>query len=214
MTVSSGTITIGITVTLRFHSFISYLARSRYLSFFFLFFQFYPAGSRNHKSTHWQDLIFLLTVTRTGRLAEIRWSVSISKSPRICFVSFPRTDSSLCIYNFLVWSNWHFLNKWITFPTQSYLVLYSICANFIDCFVSVTIWCTPTILLLLVYFCWWHYPYGVILWCYQKRIRFSLKVSLSWPCPSFLGQYFAVLSLGMPIQLFWFFHFCFCLFVF
>ena len=37
----------------------------------------------------------------------------------------------LCLYHLSVWSNFNFLHnsQWITFPTQSCLVLYSFCAN-------------------------------------------------------------------------------------
>ena len=40
-------------------------------------------------------------------------------------------DSLLYIYHLFVWSNLNFLHntQWITFPTQSCLVLYSFCAN-------------------------------------------------------------------------------------
>ena len=49
------------------------------------------------------------------------------------YASFSRTDSGFCIYHFLVWSNLNFLHnsQWITFPSQSCLVLYSFCANFL-----------------------------------------------------------------------------------
>ena len=58
-------------------------------------------------------------------LAEIRWSVCMSKSHRSLCVSLSRTDAGL-----FVWSNLNFLHnsQWITLPTQSYLVLYSFCA--------------------------------------------------------------------------------------
>ena len=44
---------------------------------------------------------------------------------------FLRTDSRLCIYHLFVWSSLKFLHnsQWITLPAQSYLVLYSFCAN-------------------------------------------------------------------------------------
>ena len=66
-----------------------------------------------------------------GRLVEIRWSVCISKSQSSLYLSFSRTDSGLCIYHLFVWSNFYFLHNfpWITFPTQSCLVLYSFWAN-------------------------------------------------------------------------------------
>ena len=70
---------------------------------------------------------FFLTITRSGRLAEIRWYVCISKSKRILCVLFSRTDSVVCIYYLFVWSNLNFLHnsQWITLPIQSCLVLYS-----------------------------------------------------------------------------------------
>ena len=73
-------------------------------------------------------LLLLLTFTRSGRLAEIRWSVCISKSQRILCVS---TDSGLCICFVFACFDINFLYsfQWITFPTQSCLLLYSLCAN-------------------------------------------------------------------------------------
>ena len=46
-------------------------------------------------------------------------------------MSFSRIYSGLWIHHLFVWSNLNFLHnsKWIIFPTQSYLVLYSFCAN-------------------------------------------------------------------------------------
>ena len=88
VTVPRVQITIGITVTF---SFFSSLARSRYLSFFSLSFNFTQWSSGTAKSIIRQVLFFfLLTITWFGRLAEIRWSVSISKSYRILCVSFSR----------------------------------------------------------------------------------------------------------------------------
>ena len=68
---------------------------------------------------------------RSGLLDGIRWSVCMLKSHRSLCESFSRTDAGLCIYHLFVWSNWNFLHisQWITLPTQSYLALYSFCAN-------------------------------------------------------------------------------------
>ena len=70
---------------------------------------------------------------RSGLLAEIRWLVCMSKSHMSLCVSFSWTDAGLCIYYLFVWSNLNFLHisQWITFLTQSYLFLYSCCANFL-----------------------------------------------------------------------------------
>ena len=55
----------------------------------------------------------------------------MSKSHRSLCVSFCRIEAGLRIYHLFVWSNLNFLHitQWITLPTQSCLVLYSICAN-------------------------------------------------------------------------------------
>ena len=73
----------------------------------------------------------LLIIIRSGLLAEIRRSVLISKSYMSLCLSFSRTAAGLCIYHLFVRSNFNFLHnsQWITFPTQSCLVLYSFCAN-------------------------------------------------------------------------------------
>ena len=80
MTVSRGTLIIGITITFIFYSFFNSLSRSRYLSFFSLSFNFTVVrqDSKVHNSV--SSLFLLLIITRSGHLAEIRWSNSISKS--------------------------------------------------------------------------------------------------------------------------------------
>ena len=45
---------------------------------------------------------FLLSISRSGRLAEIRWSVCISKSQISLFASFSKKDSGLWIYHMLL----------------------------------------------------------------------------------------------------------------
>ena len=68
---------------------------------------------------------------RSCLLAEIRWSVSRSKSRRSLWVSFSTTDAGLCIYHLFVWSILNFLHisQWITLPTKSYQVFYFLCTN-------------------------------------------------------------------------------------
>ena len=75
--------------------------------------------------------LFLFIIIRSGPLAEVWWSVCISKSQRMLCVSFSRANSGLCKYHLFVWSN---LNFWhscqlITLPNKSCQVLYSFCAN-------------------------------------------------------------------------------------
>ena len=91
VTVPKAPIKIRIIVTLVFHSFFNSLARSRYLSLFSQFFQFYSVVSRDSKVDNFSDfLFFLLIIIRSSHLAEIRWSVCMSKSHRSLCVSFSR----------------------------------------------------------------------------------------------------------------------------
>ena len=139
-TVPSPPITIGIIVTCMFHNFFNSLAKSRYLSFFSHSFSFILWSAGTAKSTILQILFFLLLIIiKSGILAEIRWSVCMSKSHRSLCVLFSRTGAELSIYHLFVWSNLNFLHisQWITLPTQSCLVSYSFCANFLH---SLILW--------------------------------------------------------------------------
>ena len=136
-TVLKSPITIGMIVTFIFHSFFNSLARSRYLSFFSHSFSFIQPGQQSRQFCKYSFFLifffvfFLLIIISFGLLAEIRWSVCMSKSHRSLCVSFSRTDAGLYIYHLLVWSNLNFLHisQWITLPTQSCLALSSFCAN-------------------------------------------------------------------------------------
>ena len=52
-----------------------------------------------------------------------------------------RMDSSLCMYHLSSWSNFNLLHnlQWITFPTQSYLILYPFCASLLNSFLLIII---------------------------------------------------------------------------
>ena len=104
VTVPKAPITIGVIVTFIFHSFFfNSLARSRYLSHFSHSFSFILWSAGTAKSTNLQIFFFLLLIIiRSGLLAEIRWSVCISRSHRSLCVSFSRTGAGLCIYHLLV----------------------------------------------------------------------------------------------------------------
>ena len=115
-------------------AFFSCLARSKYLSIFF--FHFHSAVGRHSKICK----IFFFKIqfkkklikTNCGLLVGIGWSVCFSKSQRISWVSFSKTDSGLCIYILLVWSKSNLLynSQWITFPTQSCLASFSFFRQF------------------------------------------------------------------------------------
>ena len=132
LTVPKSPIAIVIIVKFIFHSifFIS-LDRSRYLSFFLLFFSVLFCGQPGQQSTILQVLFFLLFTIRSGILAEIRWSVCMPTAHRSLCVSFSRTYYGLCIYYQFVWSylNFNHISKWITLFPQSCLVLYFFCSN-------------------------------------------------------------------------------------
>ena len=102
-------ITAGITVT-----FITLLVlwKGLSLSLFFLLSLCGPPGLYN-KVDYLASSIFLLTITRSVLLASIWWYVCISKSQRILCISFFRTDSELCIYHLIVWSNFNFLHNFL-----------------------------------------------------------------------------------------------------
>ena len=132
VTVPNAPITTGIIVTFMFHSFLKFPSKVEVLIVLFTFFQFYSVVSRDIKVDNFENsLLFLLISIRSGLLAEIRWSVCMSKSYRSLRVSFSRTAVGFCIYHLFVWSNLNFLliSQWLTLPTQSCLVLYSFCAN-------------------------------------------------------------------------------------
>ena len=108
VTVPKTPITIGIIVSFIFHSFFCSLARSRYLSLFSHSFSFILWSAGTAKSTILQIFfsfflffffLLLLSIIRSGLLAEIRWSVCISKSLRSLCVSFSRTGAGLCVYH-------------------------------------------------------------------------------------------------------------------
>ena len=124
-------ITIGIIVTFMFHSFFfQFPSKIEVLIFLFTFFSVLFLGQPGQQRPHLCKLSFLLSNIRSGLLAEIRWSICMSKSHRSLCHS-PKTDARWCIYHLFVWSNLNFLHssEWITLPTQSFLVLYSFCAN-------------------------------------------------------------------------------------
>ena len=102
VTVPNAPITIGIIVTFMFHSFFDSLARSWYLSFFSHSFSFILCSVETAKLSTILQVLFLLIIIRSGLLAEIWWSVCMSKPHRSSCVLFSRTGAGLCIYHFLV----------------------------------------------------------------------------------------------------------------
>ena len=143
VTVPKAPITIGIIVTFMFHSFFQFSSKVEVLISLFTFFQFYSVSARTAKSTILQIFFCLLIIIRSGLLAEIRWSVCISKSHESFCVLFSRTGAGLCIYHLLAWSNLNslHLSQWITLPTESCLVLYSFCANLLHSLIMCDVVC-------------------------------------------------------------------------
>ena len=104
-------ITICTIVTLMFHISFNSLARSRYLSFFSHSFSFILKSAGTAKSTILHILFFflLLIIIRSGRRAEIRWFVCMSKFHRSLCVSFSRTGRVFHIS----FSWWIFTGVWV-----------------------------------------------------------------------------------------------------
>ena len=113
------------------HNIFDSITKSRYLFSFPLYWILLNVcqDCKVHNSATF--FFFLVIIIRSSCLAEIRWSVCISKSQRSLCISFSRTASGLCPNHLFVWSNLNLLHhsQWITLPTQSCLVLYSFCAN-------------------------------------------------------------------------------------
>ena len=167
-------IMIGIIVTVMFINFFQFLGKVKVLILLFTFFQFYSVVSRDNFAILLLLLLLLLNIIRSDLLADIRWSVCMSKSHRSFCVSFSWTDAGLCIYvyHLVEWSNLNFLHisQWITLPSHSCQVLYSFCANLLHSLMMVL---SPSphnllfaILLHLIY-SYFHMIgfYGVVLCC-------------------------------------------------
>ena len=81
VTVPNAPITIGIIVTLMFHSFFQFPRKVEVLILPFTFFQFYSVVSRDSKVDYFANsLVFLLIIIKSGLLAGIWWSVCMLKS--------------------------------------------------------------------------------------------------------------------------------------
>ena len=104
-------------VTYQEHNYNSYLRRPHVPHFFFqfsskthVFILLFAFFSRLHISQPGQQnpqfgksFLLLLIINWSGRLAEITWSVCMSKSQRSLSVSFSWTDFWLSMYHFSVW---------------------------------------------------------------------------------------------------------------
>ena len=181
VTVPTALVKISVTITFMFHSFYSSIARSRYLSLFrFLSVLFCGQQERKNPLLRWFSFFllffffffFFFTLTRSSPLAEIKWSICISKLQKIraphfldwfwvvhipfvhmikfkLLAQFPIDDLSHPVVSSLIL----FLRKLTAF---TYCVIYR----------SVSITTYPHML-----FCWsclfsfWHSPYGVVLCC-------------------------------------------------
>ena len=137
-TVSSALLSICIILTFRFYSFLTSLTMSKYLSLLCFLWYFHCISMGQQSSLYGKFLSFLLLiVTKSGVLAWIKSFVFISKSQRILWLSFCRKNSDLWIYHLVIWSSFNFLHnsQWITFLTQSCLVLYSFSVNLLHSFI-------------------------------------------------------------------------------
>ena len=127
VTVPRAPFTIGIIVPFVFHSFFSSQARSRYLSLFFIFLQFYPMISLNDKILLFGRFSFFFLFFFFVDYHKV-WSSRCLAEIRILCVSFSRTDSGLCIYQFVRIVKLKLLAQ---FPLnhRTHQVVSSLCAN-------------------------------------------------------------------------------------
>ena len=124
-------------VTFISHSFFNSLARSRYLSFFSLSFNFTLWSAGTWKSIILQVLVcffvfcWLLWVLVVWPRLDDPFVYQKSLCQKSLCVSFSRTAVGLRLYHLFVWSNFNFLHnsQLITLPTQSCLVLNSFWIN-------------------------------------------------------------------------------------
>ena len=114
-------ITIGLTVTFMFHSFLSSLAMSICSSLFSLSFKYYSVVCRDNKVRYlagslfcWLSLSLVIWPTLGDRF--------VSQNSREVCGSHSAGQIPGCAYTTLA-------SQWITFSTQSCLVLYSFCIN-------------------------------------------------------------------------------------
>ena len=104
-----------------FHSlfFFQFSCKVEVLILLFIFFRVFSVVSWDNFCKF--SLYIFLIIILSGLLAEIRWSVCMSKSHSSLCVLFSRAN-----LNFLP------ISQWITLSTQSCLVLYSFWANFLN----------------------------------------------------------------------------------
>ena len=139
---------IGIIVTFMFHSFFSPLARSKNLFTFSSPFILTHCSAATAKSW-WSVPFFLLIKNCSSHLVWIWWYVFGSKSEKILWVTFSRTDSGFCRYYLFEWLNSNLLHS--KFPQVSRIFL-SILTDLNNTVVWM-VFTHPLILLIL----WWLY---------------------------------------------------------
>ena len=107
--------------------FLKFLIKVKLIILHFTSFQFYSVVTWDSKVHNFTSSLFffLLIITKSGQLADIRWSVCMSKSQRSLYMLFSRTNAGLCMYHLFVWSDINLFDNspWITLPRQSCLVL-------------------------------------------------------------------------------------------
>ena len=150
-------IKFSIIITVMIHSSIQFPNKIEVLILLFTFFQFYSVLSRYRKVDNFASSLFLLLITiRSGPLAEIRWSVCMSTSHRRLCALFSRIAEGCYIYHLFIWWNLNVfcIAQWTTLPTQSYLVLYSFCANLLHSFIMRLFVLSLSLHSLHLLFCW------------------------------------------------------------
>ena len=160
--------------------FFQFPCKVKVLILLFTFFQFYSASLQFCKFSFFLLIIGQVFWPTLGDPFVCQSSIGVS-------VSFTRTDAESCIYQLFVWSNFNFLCnfQWISFLTQSCLVLYSFVLN--CCIRLLCDWsfrlsphnlrllfCSLSIYSIFVMIG----SYGVVLCCYKERLTFLSHIQV------------------------------------
>ena len=180
------------------------MSRSKYLSIFLFLFCGQPERQNLLFGRFFFSFLFfffLSTITRAGRLNEIKWSACISKSKRILCVSFSGTDSWLCKYHLFLWPNLNFLHysHWITLPIQSCLVFELICRIRL-CDWSFRLYHDIIYICYFVEFCrflFWRCSFVLLLLSYSLRIFHTSISSWSFKIHMFIFNLFSSIHISL-----------------
>ena len=189
-----------------FHSFFQLLCKVKVFFFLFTIFSIILYGQPSQQSPLFSKFSFFLWLL-SGLVVWLRLGdLFICQNPReLCECHSPGQMLG-CIYHFFGRSNLNFLlnSQWITFPTHSYLVLYSFNANLLH---SLIMWLMVSSLsphnLHLLFCC--VLSILALIWLifiavFYAAIKRNLVSLLSFPFPSLVHVFWCEISLISPLK--------------